>query len=130
MKLHVLIYFTLIAVTFAACEDESDSIIVEDIATVEANQTTDDILRILSDAEVAQLENEFGLGVTGGNDEKAGGCRWKDDLSGTKYGTVGCHGGTCTVVQFGSKIGIACVDNEGNPKPGTSAGAWRPAPEK
>lgn len=73
--------------------------------------------RELTAGEVANLEREHNLTITGGSAVKAFeklSCRWSDDEDGKTYGLVSCEG-RCGVVSSGNnRIGIGCFDGDGN----------------
>ena len=93
-----------------------------DVVSFERVTTDAPSYLLLSEQE---LKETYRLTIAG---DKAGGCRWSDDLTGEVYGTIeGSDGGTCTAVVSpgGTRVGLGVVDGSGGVVDGTKIGAWR-----
>lgn len=122
-----ILFFLFLFLFLTSCQEENLVSSEEGVVSV-ISDPIEHKVRPATPEEVQRLSKEFGLSVVGGDNEKLGACRWKDDLSGDTYGTVSCNGGRCGVVQGSNgRIGIGCFDHDDNI---ISSGAYRPAPEK
>lgn len=119
---YLALFILLVAVL--ACSHQSDVLETElpaDMVDVAFTQAAP-AYEVIPEKELKEV---YGLEISS---DKAADCRWKDDPSGGTYGTVKCgSGGKCTAIRSsgGRKIGLGCLDESGEPLPGTVTGAWR-----